>query len=413
MFIARKFVKKIVCCTMFFFIGCSTFKVIGVLKDGSIQGLALGQKISILFSACGKLIIIPVYLKGFPRVLNFILDTGAGATVIDSAIAKELKLETATKVKKRGIENQFTVSNMVILPTLSIGSISADKIGAVSMDLNKLTLESGIKIDGVIGENFLNHFVLSINYKNHEIFFSKNDSAFAEIRGTKIKMDNSLMNSFLPIMLGNTHQNSQLKLYFDSGMNGWMQIPSSLIKKFVSDSSHIISSKGIIGHSASGGLNARMYRLDSINIGKITLKNIPAIISDLPFIPLGQKVMAEFKIVFDFPAHQIWFVPIDTSSQFIDFSFYPRGTGLIIERIHDGVIKVAGIWRESPADRSGIQVGDEIVSVAGLSVKDIEAWKLKEWIETGESESTIDIIIKKSKSGETQNLNIPIGNYLP
>ncbi len=92
-------------------------------------------------------------------------------------------------------------------------------------------------------------------------------------------------------------------------------------------------------------------------------------------------------------------------SQIEDFSFMTTGAyggvGAVILNKKKSLLLV-NIYKNSPADKAGLKVGDEIISVNNISITNKNIKQIKELLK-GEPESTINISIKRY--GKTENIN--------
>ena len=94
--------------------------------------------------------------------LNFIIDTGAVPSVVDSRLSRRLGLE--------GQPDQVTVfsrtvaAQRVVLPEVVVGPIHAARVTALSQDLSFIEGRLGIRIDALIGLDVLGQKNFSIDY---------------------------------------------------------------------------------------------------------------------------------------------------------------------------------------------------------------------------------------------------------
>jgi predicted aspartyl protease len=105
--------------------------------------------------------------------LNFIIDTGAFPAVVDTRIARELKLS--------GGHEQITVfsreveSERVVLPEFRLGPIYATAARAHVQDLSFAEKALGVRIDAIIGLDLLGHGGLSIDYRSKRLLFGQSE----------------------------------------------------------------------------------------------------------------------------------------------------------------------------------------------------------------------------------------------
>jgi predicted aspartyl protease len=111
--------------------------------------------------------------------LNFLIDTGANPTAVDSRIAKKLRL-TARADRQLILFNQDADVKEVVLPSLQLGPIRAESLPAMIEDLSSFEKLFGARIDASIGLGVLSLSTFSIDYRSKKIVFGPiESSAFA------------------------------------------------------------------------------------------------------------------------------------------------------------------------------------------------------------------------------------------
>jgi hypothetical protein len=115
---------------------------------------------------------------------EFMVDTGAQITVIDPALARELKLEST------GSLNIVTVSSHVDSPLVSaelmtIGPVSVRRIRMAAEDLGTVQADyPGLR--GILGNNFLSRFDLLIDNAHRLLCFDDSHRMLQFLRGERV-----------------------------------------------------------------------------------------------------------------------------------------------------------------------------------------------------------------------------------
>lgn len=109
---------------------------------------------------------------------RFILDTGAPLTIVNQKTAKEAGL--TKKAGGGGLMAMLGTMNQVLVPTMEIGSVKADKTTAVVMDhptvqaiSDAFKKDSG-PIEGLIGFPFFARYSMTVDYQKKELTFIPN-----------------------------------------------------------------------------------------------------------------------------------------------------------------------------------------------------------------------------------------------
>lgn len=131
----------------------------------------------------GALLIVPVRVNQ-AGPFDFMVDTGSQLNVIDPAIAAQLHLKSEGRVGLMTASNVLQAP-MVILDSLETGSASVAKPVAVVQGLTPIQAADS-RIRGVLGENFLAHFDLLIDYPHGLLCLDQANSMQNELRGERI-----------------------------------------------------------------------------------------------------------------------------------------------------------------------------------------------------------------------------------
>ncbi len=110
---------------------------------------------------------------GTLKNLTFVVDTGTSRTIVNSGIAKELHLNSVPY--KLMILDHDVDAQIVELPSLEFGPISAEFMKVFVMDLSGVARRFGIRADAVIGMDVLRRHSFTINYTLRQIGFGSGD----------------------------------------------------------------------------------------------------------------------------------------------------------------------------------------------------------------------------------------------
>ncbi len=104
------------------------------------------------------------------RPLDLILDTGAGATVIDRALAAELGFELTGKIMGSGAGEKMPEVNFLADATTSLPGVEVRGQTIVAIDLRGIIEDRfGRPVDGILGYDFISRFVMTVDYENARV----------------------------------------------------------------------------------------------------------------------------------------------------------------------------------------------------------------------------------------------------
>jgi len=115
-----------------------------------------------------------VELEGIKTPLNFIVDTGASISVISDEIAalKEISpFINAEKMRVIGAAGITEEMPSFLLPKISFGAHSRQRVKAVALDLGIINEASGFDQSGILGGNFLKNYRLTFDFANSKVIF--------------------------------------------------------------------------------------------------------------------------------------------------------------------------------------------------------------------------------------------------
>jgi len=328
-------------------------------------------------------IIIKAKVNGSPRTYDFLLDTGA-LTFVDKEVAVELDLKT------RG--------NMAKMDTLEMGDVSIPNIFAFTTFNPEAFRKHGITFHGIIGSNLLERFKVTLDYRNQRMIISPDEETTGgSAPGYRCKFTNHPVN-YAPMVDCTINGSVSVKAMVDTGQPYSIVFPLEYLDKLSArDSQHLVRSKGImIRWPNTKTTDSSIWRLERFEMENLKTNNLMCCFAELPrllSLPLlGRDYLARFLITIDYPNDEILFVPYE-EPQFVDnlFSF-----GINLGRGENNTIVVEGLWTGGPADRAGIQVGDEIVGCSSMPVSSDDIFKLRQLL-TDENLKDVKLVVKNKE----------------
>ena len=328
-------------------------------------------------------LLLRVSVNNSPPAL-FILDSGAGGTLLDADYAASLGLKQDGSVNVIG---SGEVSRAGYLRNVTLGLQGMKfQIGTVmSTPLTELRNSSGLDIKGMLGGDFIRNFVVDIDYQKRMLnLFDPDDYQYKgagrplEIRvegNTALTRGSLLMSGRNPIEgLFMIDTGADEPIFITRVFNESQKLirPDNGSKK--------ISSAGIAAKS-----NNLILQLDAFQLGDFTIKRPTAsIFLDAEGIAanediaggVGLGLLKRFRVIFDY-SHQAMY--LEPNSHFMD-SFEQDLSGLDWNEPTPGrgSLLVQSVEEGSPAALAGLKKGDELIEINGKPVSTFQSEEIEE-----------------------------------
>jgi len=255
------------------------------------------------------LILLPVQVNG-DGPFEFILDTGAGTSLLSSDLAKKLKIKIISTKEGQSAGGKISVS-LAKVDSLAVGQAKLDDVDVGIVDLTHIGNTIGTKIDGDIGYNFLKHFRITIDYHDCEIRLDEPRRIQRLGRSSKAEVPMRLASLAKPLLLVDVHANGHGPFQFaiDTGTSTTAIAPE-LAQQLGLKSSPV-------GPLTTGGaqVNVTAGTLESFKVGRAGVDDLVVVVADF-FAMLSQAVGAKldgivgynflrnFRVVMDYPSEK-------------------------------------------------------------------------------------------------------------
>ncbi len=344
-------------------------------------------------------IYFPVMFAGNDSEVMFMLDSGAGMTVVDSTFAVEMGFPLGERLMGAGAGGMASFY-MARIPGFSIEGVSFDEQTVIAYPIKKIMDRFvDIEVHGILGYDFLSRFITRIDYERSLISFFEPDSLGPPpgARAIDAPLTHNIFNA--EAVLDSLYLGTFL---IDTGAS------NSILQKSFADEHGLREGREnleITLLGAGGEERALLARFDSFKIGDFTIEDPVFALSDaesgiavfenISGI-IGNDILHRFSLTLDYRRQRIYLEP---NGLFGD-PFIKDRSGIRCERHKDGRVTVYSVIPGSPGDDAGLLKGDEIVSIDGRETADIE--RMEEILEilrdSGGKTLQLEIIRKGGKS---------------
>jgi predicted aspartyl protease len=317
------------------------------------------------FDMAKHFIIVKVKMGGSDKEKNFIFDTGVNVNIVDPSALEGV---TSVKVGEAPVTDTTDTKGKLgvyVVQTLSLGDCTVRNSVVSSTDLGILSKITGVKIDGLLGDNFIRNYRVTIDYRKKTLIFSNDKTP---VTGKYvIKADGRPPFTTIAVKgegggdIGAILDTGAIGAIIDTGACD-IYFPYSAIENLKLGKGELVTGKG----SMTGGLLGKSSkditaRIPLMNIGGLEVKNHPVISNQSEKALIGYMFLSRFRIVLDYLAGVIILTPYDNEKT--DTNIYTFGMGIL--KNEKGEASVTGVWLGAPADKAGIEPGDIITEING------------------------------------------------
>lgn len=313
-------------------------------------------------------IYLPLTINGKTRL--WVLDSGAGSSVIEADFAKELGLKTEGKIVGQGVANTVDVS-FATLPSFDLNGLVFDSQKVVAIAINELFRKTGgFEIGGILGYDFLSRLATKVDYASQQLTFFDPDSFHYNGPGKILEA---------PVTKSNM---LQITLSIDSQYTGpWnLDLGATGLDFFYpyAEENGLLTRPGVkrVGFGAGGGHVTTIAQFKSVDFAGYTLPKprvgIPQEKGKGVFASgeitgnAGNDLFRHFNLYLDYAREQ---VIVEKGADF-DKVFPWDRSGLQLLMGDDGRMLVYTVPENCPAAQAGVKEGDIVAAIDG---KDLAA----------------------------------------
>lgn len=353
------------------------------------------------FSNYDNMVVIETVLQD-SLTLRLILDSGIEGIVITDPTLVSYFQSSCIRNFKLSAPGTSVVLNACFTPLLKVKVSNLTPIfsNIILLQDDLISLESfiGSKVHGLIGIDKFRNLVLSINYDNNTIKFTKPEFYHVPKNSQVLSLN---------ILRGRPYLTARVSLDNGTTRDLWLMIDSGanhplLLETDSTDSYQPVNSlKTTIGRGLGGNIPGEFVRSNWLMLGNFRLDNILTSISSEYFVSkqatrnyrhgtIGSGTLSRFRVSFDYTNNRLI---LNKGAKF-NRPFEYNMSGITFESLSTdfNLFKVSEIIEGSPADEAGIKTGDMLININGKSAFTLTLGELN--------------AILSSKPGTWINLNV-------
>ncbi|MBI1729075.1 aspartyl protease family protein [Candidatus Acetothermia bacterium] len=258
------------------------------------------------------LMLVPAFVNG-KGPYEFILDTGAGTSLLTSELARQLGITPTETKEGMGAGGKVKVS-LGKVESLAIGQAKIKEIQvAITEELQKIGAVIGAKIDGNIGYNYLRNFCLTLDYAKGtlRLIHAEDERMDPELKAdAQIKF--RLAHPAKPLILVPTLVNGKGPYQFalDTGAS------TTVISPELAQNLSIKSTSAAAMTGGGGKVQAAIGRVESLAVGGAKVEDLPVMVADFLVMLsqatgskldgiIGYNFLKEFRVTLDYPNERV------------------------------------------------------------------------------------------------------------
>lgn len=346
---------------------------------------------------------------------DFIYDTGASVTVIDSAYAAKIGLATTGQVQAQGAGSSGGAS-FATVQKLRLDTPDGDGIELHDLKVGVLNVNSVLapffwrECAGVVGFDAIVRFVNEVDYDGRLLTLRDPKDYRYEGKGAELPMT---LAGHAPVIHVKVDGLYEGEARVDVGSGSTLDLHTPFVKK------HDLIAKypaaiTVTGGGFGGTFESRMARGHSLEVGPykvdaplLGLSTITtgALASEDYAGNIGNRLLDRFKLTLDYERRKLYLEP---GTHFAEREGFSRFGAQFAKM--DGRVTAAQVLAGSPAAAAGLREGDELISVDAVPVSELDPDRLESRFERDKAGSKVKVQILRD--GKPKKLQVVLRDIL-
>ena len=349
------------------------------------------------FAYRGRHVWLRASVNGGPSA-DFLYDTGASISVIDSAYAAQIGLKTEGSMQATGAGSAGNAS-FAHLQTLRVAGEDGDGVEVREHKVGVLSINPFLApffwrdCAGVLGYNFISQFVNEIDFDNDTLTLRDPRTFTYQGKGTQIPFT---LAGTVPIVKMTLDGDIVGDYRLDVGSNSTIDIHGPFAKANDLDK-RSGKSLEVQGGGFGGTFTSRLVRMKSLAIGpyswlrplvSLSQATTGALASEDYAGNAGNALLERFRVTFDYDHHALYLEP---GKKYREPDSFSRAGVQFAKK--DGNVIAMQVLEGSPAAKAGIEEGDVLVQLDGKAASEYDPDAISDLLEKGEVGRKVNVVM--------------------
>ncbi|MGH7741477.1 MAG: aspartyl protease family protein, partial [Candidatus Eiseniibacteriota bacterium] len=367
------------------------------------------------FDYRGRHVWLKASINGAPPA-DFLYDTGASITVIDSAYAARIGLESAGKIDAMGAGSSGGASFSVV-KSLRVESADSDGVELADQRVGVLAINASLQpyfwreCAGVLGYSFISQFVNEVDYDHATITLYDPHNFSYQGSGARFPMT---LAGTTPVIRMRLDGKIEGDYRLDVGSNSTVDLHGPFVRANALEPGRHSATLEVSGAGFGGEFSSRLMRMKRIDAGpfgwddplvSLSGATTGALASEDYAGNVGNHILERFKCTYDYDRHAVYLEP---GAKYAERDHFSR-SGLQLERYGDEV-RAGQVLPHSPASSAGIESGDRVISIEGRPILEFGMEEVRRLFEDGEPGTTVHMEI--SRNGKSREVKLKLKDLI-
>jgi hypothetical protein len=327
---------------------------------------------------------------------TFVLDSG-GDYVVTPDVAAALQATSAsfTHLSSIAVGNAVVRNQYSLVLPIGVGFGMAE----------------GVKIDGMVGYQFLARFLTTIDYANSKLTLATPSAGPASApNAAAIPFSIEGRRPRISVSVNGVTASAEV----DTGNRGGLVLSGAFLVAHPAIAALAKTAPGVVGFGIGGPAYARLGRIPALQIGPYAIANGIASFASTsdgasagPFDPanIGGAVWRRFDVTFDYAHQQLL---LAKNASFADPPEYDRSGLFLIDG--DGAYSILSVLPQTPGSEAGLAKGDVILAVNGAPASNESLAALRALL-SGPAGTLVHLHVR-GPAGRERDVTLKLADYV-